>query len=114
MPHLAVQSSAYEIQNLNHHIPSLHSFFIVDDEGHSFGTTPPVYSSQHRLRMELPSTDPAEMDCVDQKDRGQSPSRFYTWIFLDGQRVDSVVGSYWVLGGVEIGRGLMARRNRIC
>ncbi|KAG0299675.1 hypothetical protein BGZ98_009860, partial [Dissophora globulifera] len=62
----------------------------------------------------LPSTDPADMNFVDQGDLNQSTSRLYAWNFLDGPgRVDSEVESHWVCNGIEVGSDKMACRNRI-
>ncbi|KAG0361990.1 hypothetical protein BGZ54_008831 [Gamsiella multidivaricata] len=86
----------------------------VDDDGYCPGTTPPIYSPQHLLGSDLPSTDPADMNFVDQEDLNQSTSRLYSWNFLDGSgRLDSDVDSNWVHNEIDIGGDLMACRNRI-
>ncbi|KAG0077695.1 hypothetical protein BGZ92_001820 [Podila epicladia] len=87
---------------------------IADDDDYPPGTTPPIYSPRHLLGSDLPSTDPADMNFVDQEDLNQSTSRLYTWNFLDGPgRMDSDVDSHWMYNEIEVGGDLMACRNRI-
>lgn len=78
------------------------------------GVTPPIYSPLRLLGSDLPSTDPADLNFVDQGSLGQSTSRLFGWNYLEGDgRVESDVESHWVYNGVDIGSELMACRDRI-
>ncbi|KAF9115598.1 hypothetical protein BGX30_006222, partial [Mortierella sp. GBA39] len=86
----------------------------ADDFYSTPGSTPPIYSFRQYLGTDLLSSDPADLNFVDNEDLKLSTSRLYTWDFLDGPgRVDSDVDDFWVCNGIEVGGDLMACRNRI-
>ncbi|KAG0282856.1 hypothetical protein BGZ97_008801, partial [Linnemannia gamsii] len=85
----------------------------ADDFYSTPGSTPPIYSSRQYLGTDLLSSDPADLNFMDNEDLKLSTSRLYTWDFLDGPgRVDSDVDNFWVCNGIEVGSDLMACRNR--
>ncbi|KAI8595475.1 hypothetical protein EDD21DRAFT_39071 [Dissophora ornata] len=95
-------------------VKDLSEHHATDDAYFTSGSTPPIYSPRCFLGEDLPSSDPADMNFVDNSDLNLSTSRLYTWNFLDGPgRVDSDVDKYWVCNGIEVGGDLMAFRNRI-
>jgi len=86
----------------------------TDDDFPSGAITPLLYSPRRLLVSDLPSSDPADMNFLDQEGLNLSTSRMYTWNYLDGPgRADSDVDSPWVYNQIDVGGHLMACRNRI-
>lgn len=56
---------------------------VVDDDDNPSGATLPVYSPECLLGSNLPSSDPEDMEFLD-NDIVQSTPRLYAWTFLEG------------------------------